>query len=367
MVLLPVGVLVALALAVPAKSTASVGAAFASVAAGLLGLALVRSSLPDEYIWPNSEVMRRCRWLASHLESKSGWESLPVVILAGSSATMFGIDPAIVERRLSEEGKPATVLSFAMSGATLHERRYMLQSFLRLLGNDSRRKLASADIIALGEVFDAYDENPLYRMEKEAFSERLIQFLNPENAWKAWQAYALQCGNDPGQPLWSMALLSARHVLLNTFAVGALSGMEWPFGRRKKTEVFFPLGGRKHNFDYDATARTFVHSDFRTPRSNPALPFPQASLSFDHMLEPLQSYPYRSGFYALPMLEPDRLAYAEKLRQSVNSSAIFIGPPSRAEIESMLSGELWFDGVHPTGEGAKKFSDWFADRLSDQL
>ncbi len=363
MVLVPVVVLVVLSLAVPTSGALSVRSAFLAVGAALMVLAGVRMFVPDEAIWPNSEVMRRCRWLARHLEKRADWASSPVVLLTGSSTTMFGLDTERIERRLAEAGIPATVLSFSISGATLHERRYMLQSFLEMLNDETRRKLRIAHVLILQEVFDAYDQNPLYRMEKEAFSQRLIQFLNPENARKAWQAYALQCQADPGLTRWPMALLLARHSLLNVFSVGALADMEWLGRKRKRTAPFFALEGHKQNFNYLKAVELLQHPTDATSRQNSALPFPQAKLSFDQMLEPLQSYPYHIGFYALPMLEPSRTAYAEELSRLSDGSKPFLGPPSAVELGAMLSAECWFDGVHPTGKGAELFSDWFAGKL----
>ena len=363
MVLVPVATLVVLSLTNPAEGKTSARTALATMAAAMLGLLAIRALLPDEVIWPNSEVMRRCRWLVRHLESKPGWESTPVVILTGSSATMYGLDPERIEHRLAEAGRYATVLPLSMSGATLHERRYMLQNFIRLLGREGRQHLKSADLIVLNEVFDAYDHNPLYRMEKEAFSQRLIQFLNPENAAKAWEAYTLQLSTEPDLPKWSVASSFVRHALLNIFAVGAAAEMEWPRGKKKKTGPFFALDGHKGNFDYAQTCSAFEDAAQHPERGTVRLPFSQGVLSLTHLLEPLRSYRYRQGFYALPTLEPVRRNYAQDLRQAVGPSTAFIGPASRADLEPMLSEDVWYDGVHPTGKGAELFSDWFASKL----
>lgn len=360
-VLVPVAALLALALARPAAGTASVRIAMVSVFGALLALALVRSMLPEYCVWPDSEVTRRGRWLANHLRETKGWEDSPVIILTGSSATMFGLDSERIERRLAEAGKPATILSFSMSGATLHERRYMLQSFFELLDAGTRRKLAAADVIVLGEVFDAYDKDPLYRVDKESFSERLIQFLSVGNSWKAWQAYLRQREAEPDLPLCAPASLLARHALLNVFAVGALSDVQQDGLKSRKTKPFFALEGKKENFDYGRAVRS-LDETARPAQKDFSLPFPQAKLSLQQMLEPLRSYPHRLGFYCLPTLEPHRTAYAAALRNSLPES-IFLGPPSRSELEPMLAGDCWFDGVHPTGKGSGFFSDWFADQL----
>ena len=239
----------------------------------------------------------------------------------------------------------------------------MLQSFLGMLDDETRRKLSTAHIVVLQEVFDSYDENPLYRVEKEAFSQRLIQFLHPENAWKAWRAHALQCRGDSNLSEWPMALLLARHSLLNIFAVGSLSDMEWPRGKRRVTAPFFALEGHKQAFNYQETVGLLQQSADPTTIQNLIAPFPQAKLSFAQMLEPLQIYPHHVGFYALPMLELHRTAYAKDLRRLTGGSTPFLGPPSDAELQDMLSAEFWFDGVHPTGAGAALFSDWFAKNL----
>lgn len=360
MVLVPVAALVALALVAPGAERPSVRAAALTALAVFLVLPALRTAFPDEMIWPNTEVARRTRWLVRHLESKPDWEGSPVVMLAGSSATLFGIDPVLVEKSLASAGHPATVLTFCMAGETLYERRYMLQSFLRQLGPDGRRKLAQADVTFFSEVFDAYDRNPLYRLEKEALTERAILFLNPVNAWKAWTAYQAQAEDEPALPRGSVDSLLAQHAVMNAFAVGAFAEMTPPWTKRRRTPPFHALQGRKEGFDADRALRIWRE---RSGGADHEVPYRQWQTAHGHLLEPLEPYLDRTAFYCLPTIEPSRAAYAEAFTRWARPQFAVLGPPSEAEMSRLTEADLWFDGVHPTGRGAELFSGWFAEQL----
>lgn len=366
MVFVPVLALVALSLVAFGRRKPSVRGATGVAVLVFSALVCLRSVLPDETVWPDSEVSRRARWLVRHLEARPDWEKQPVVMIAGSSATLFGLDPERIEKLLAERGCPATVLSFCMAGETHYERRYMIRSFLERLGAEGRQKLAAADVTFLSEVFDAYDENPLYRIDKEAFSERAIQFLNPENAWKAWKAYSVQAADYAKWQRWSVATTLARHALLNRFAVGAFSNMRWPGGKKSGAGPFSALDGRKESFDYnEALEHWHKAGDIPGDAADNFAPFPQWEVAFGHLLEPLQPYIDRQGFYALPTIEPARASYSRAFAQRMRERSVVIGPPSADELSRLLSEEYWFDGVHPTGKGAELFSYWFADQVAD--
>jgi hypothetical protein len=365
MVLIPVTVLLALALVAPGPQRPSVAKAFLVVATIFGVLLAARSLVPDDLLWPDSEAARRGRWAVRHLEKNPGWENHPVVILTGSSATLFGIDPMSVEEKLGQSGTPATILSFSMAGATFLERRHMLESFLRQLGTEGRGKLAGTRVVFLNEVFDAYDRNPLYRFEKEAFSERVIQFLNPSNAWRAWKAYAKQLETEPDLPRWSAAVLLGQHVLLNRFAAGTFSAMRWPWSKRKATKSFFALEKSEESFDLEKTLALWRKAeDKKTEESSPIAPLPQWDIAYADLAEPLAPFARTKGFYCLPTIEPHRAEYAKGFAAWARANSTVIGPPSAADLEPLLRREWWFDGVHPTGQGTPALNDWFARQLA---
>jgi hypothetical protein len=328
--------------------------------------AVVRSFLPDEFFWPNSPVEQRARWAARHLKKKTGWEKHPVFILLGSSATNFSIDHELLECILAEKGTPATVLSFAMIGQTHLERRYAVEAFLRQIGGEGRRKLASARVALMHEIFDAYDRNPLYRFEKEAFTERYIQFLNPANAWRGWKAYEAQLASEPQSPRWSVAALLSHHALLNQFAVGSFSDMKWPGERKRIDRTFLALEQPEAGFDFQKAAaawQTGIRSSDRIP--DHTLPYEQWSRSMQDIFQVMEPYADEIGFYSLPVLEQARADYAEDFALALDDPQSPVLPlPTKEEVAHLLSGELWFDEVHPTASGARKFTEWFAGRVA---
>lgn len=358
MVVIPVIALVALSLVGWGTRPPSVKAFASVVGATFVLLAVLRAALPDEWLWPNSPVARQARWAVRYLEKKPGWEQGPVILMTGSSATCFGIDPQQLEEELAARGVPATVVLFAMIGETHHERRYHLQSFLRQLGGEGRRKLESAHVIFLNEVFDAYDQEPLYRFEKEAFTERTINFLNPVNAWKAWRAHRAAEEGASLDPARAASLL-AQHALLNQLATGVFSDMKWPGGKKGRSPSFGALPEPKPGFDFEQAVRVWRDSESKAMTNA----LPQADWSRQHLAEPLARYVDRSGHYALPTIESSRAAYAASFAADVGPDKIMAGPPSREEAEPLLRQELWYDGAHPAGEGAKYFTAWLAEEL----
>ncbi len=362
MVVVPVIALVALSVVGWWARPPSVKAFAGVMGASFVLLAVLRAALPDEWLWPNSPVARQARWAVRYLEKKPGWEQGPVILMTGSSATCFGVDPQQLEKELAERGVPATVLLFAMIGETHHERRYHLQSFLRQLGAEGRRKLESAHVIFLNEVFDAYDEEPLYRFEKEAFTERTINFLNPVNAWKAWQAHRAAGEGASLAPAQAASLL-AQHALLNQLATGVFSNMKWPGGKRGRSPSFGVLPEPKPGFDFDQAAKLWRETEFAAATER----LPQAELASKHLNEPVERYADRRGYYALPTIESSRAVYAASFAESVGPDLLMAGPPSRGEIEPLLRKELWYDGAHPAGEGAKHTTAWLAGELAPWL
>jgi hypothetical protein len=363
-VLVPVAVLVLLSLVAWGRSVPSLLGFGLAVFCAFGGLAAARSFLPDEFFWPNSPVAQRARWAVRHLAKNPGWESRPVFILLGSSATNFGLDHQMLEKLLAERGTPATVISFAMIGQTHLERRYALETFLRLLGEEGRAKLASAKVTLLHEIFDAYDRHPLYRFEKEAFTERFIQFLRPANAWRGWRAYEAEVSSEPVLPRWPMAALLAHHALLNQLAVGSFSDMKWPGERKRIDRTFLALQQPETGFDFGKAAAAWQNASQPDRNLSRSLPYEQWSRSMQDIFEVMEPYADDVAFFALPVLEPARADYAKAFALALDDpQSPVLALPTEQETSALLSAEFWYDGVHPTAPGAQKFTEWFALRL----
>jgi hypothetical protein len=365
LVLIPVAVLALLSLVRFSTCGPSLIRAFAVCLVVFGGFLLLRFAVPDDLIWPNSEVARRNRWLRNHLEKTADWERKPLVILSGSSSTYYGIDAGQLEKNLVEMGTPATVLSFSMPGNTHAERQYMLEQFLNGLPRDIRDKLEKADVLFLGEVFDEYDRNPLYRFSKDSFTQRTIQFLNPGVATQAWEAYAKQLESEPGLPrLGTMGLLF-QHVLLNRFCAGAFSEMR-PTIKFRKTPPFFPLGGSKDTFNYEEAVQNMKNPQDGSQKVS-GLPFPQWIISDSQLRKAMTPYVDQHGYYCLPVLERARAAYQRSFLASLSTDTPAIGAPDTKENDALNRKEYWFDGVHPTGDGAREVTRRFAERLAEML
>lgn len=331
---------------------------------GFLGL---RALAPDAWFWRNSEVDRKTRWLQKHLKKTPGWETRPVVIMLGSSITYYGIDEDFLEQELLRLGTPATVLSFCMPGDNHHERLYMLEVFLRKIGSKNRKKLAETQVLLVEEVFNEYDRNPLFRMEKESGTERAILFLHPRNALKAWQAYAraLKAGDGDLSGFRAASLLT-EHALLNRFAVGTFSSMRLPESRERITPSFFALEGKKENFSFEdiVASRKAVSKNSSLQEQ---LPYPQWEVWQRHLHKLMSPYVDAYGFYSVPTLEIHREYYQNNFFNNIPNEVLKIPHPDESEMMSLMNPDFWFDGVHFTGEGARNVTTWMAVPLSALL
>ncbi|MFV0337662.1 MAG: hypothetical protein ACK5LK_05395 [Chthoniobacterales bacterium] len=363
LVIIPIIILLALSFVRLGKKPPQLKIALGTGVLIFLSFLTLRAIVPDEWLWRNSEVDRKTRWLQKHLKKTPEWETRPVVILLGSSVTYYGIDAEYLERELTRLGTPAMVLSFCMPGDNHHERLYMLEVFLRKIGAQNREKLMATHVMLLEEVFDEYDRNPLYRMEKESGTERARLFLHPRNALKAWRAYArtLQEGDGDISETRATALL-AEHVLLNRFAVGAFSKMQWPEHRSRITPPFFALEGQKNGFDYERTIKSLqLPAKNLTPLK---VPYPQWQVWQEHLHEFMDSYVDAYGFYGVPTLEAQRVEYQKIFFNNLPSEVMKIPNPNSKEMAYLMHSKFWFDGVHFTGEGAQNVTSQMAAQLS---
>jgi hypothetical protein len=202
-------------------------------------------------------------------------------------------------------------------------------------------------VLFLAEVFDDYDRNPLYRFSKEAFTERVILFLNPSTALRAWEAYAKQLENEPGLPRYETMGLLFQHVLLNRFSTGAFASMR-PTVRLRKTPPFFPLDGSKDTFNYEEAVRNMDRL-LDGSHSISGLPFPQWRISDNQLRKAIAPYVDYHGFYCLPVLEPARADYQNSFLASQSPDIPIVRPPNAKELKSLQQKDYWLDGVHPTG------------------
>jgi lysophospholipase L1-like esterase len=70
-------------------------------------------------------------------------------------------------------------------------------------------------------------------------------------------------------------------------------------------------------------------------------------------------------FFAMPTLEGNRRQYQAGFKKSVEG--LVLGPLDREAMKEFVGKEFWFDGVHPTGAGAERFSKWLARELEEVL
>ncbi len=353
LVLIPILAMLALEFIVPGKQPLAAKPLLIILAGSLLCFTVVRSMLPDDWIYPEGDAITRVCAQVDHLLSTKNWQKKPVIILEGTSATAYGINGRLLEKLLAAQGVDATVLQFSLVGANHFERLWMLELFFQKIGKQHCEELKSAPTILLSEVFDAYDKEPLYLFKKEAYSHRAIAWTTPAIVAAAWKV----------EKKYSWMLFE--HLLLNRFAVGIFSSMQRP-SYTKKIEGFFPLNGTKKTFCYPTTKKEFeeVTSNYRAEPSSAPVVRDAGSIFYEKKLQQEFGKSVSAfGFYALPTLEPQRRAYQVAFAQSLPPGTIMIGPASLAVMKNLNCEENWFDGVHPRGPGATLFTQWLAGEI----
>jgi hypothetical protein len=315
---------------------------------------ILRNFVPDTFLYREAEATRKVNWLTRHLLRDSGdWQQKPVIVILGSSATQYGIDPEILQTSLDDRGHEFTVLQFSMAGANHYERLAMLELFERELGKH-RRAWRNLPKQVWSEVFDAYDTNPLYLFEREAYTERAIQMMSPSIAWRAWEAYREFYPKDPHARGLGLGWVVFEHVMLNRFAVGVFSDGFLPEKRTLRTPPFFGLDGAKTDFDFEKTVNTFAAASRGAIR--PGVPPPAWFVHEKHLHRFFGNALKERGFLALPVIEPVRWNYQASFAQNRPAESFMLGPFEPDSFSFLLQGDSWFDGVHLTGEAAKEFT-----------
>ncbi|MBX9577062.1 MAG: hypothetical protein K2W97_01130 [Chthoniobacterales bacterium] len=357
LILIPIIAMLALEFVVPGKK--KVCARFFLLVLGgvIFVFLLLRSFLPASLVDPEGEAVLRVQSQVQYLLKHKGWQEHPVIILVGSSATQYGVNGRALEQLLIQEGLPVTVLQFSLSGANHFERLFMLRLFLEEIGAEHREELKKAPTLLLSEVFDAYDESPLYLFKKEAYTRRAITWFEPTQAWASYQAWRAS-GRDKEISYWTLW----EHVLLNRFAVGSFSSLELP-KYNKQIEPFFPLTGTKKTFHYNE-----VEKEFREAGPSPLFQqlYPGWKSYYQALFQEMGGVVTSLGFYALPTLEPQRRAYQDAFAASLPAHTTMLGPASREVMNSLLDEKNWFDGVHPQGQGAVLVTRWLAQEIFEK-
>ena len=340
----------------------------ALAASGVLALFLcLRGIIPDEQVFIGSEAARRIRAQVRDLQKKPNWWEKDILIVEGSSIATYGIDNREVEAALAARGWDPVVLEFALPAANHFERTFLLEAFFRSLSRADREKIRKARVVLLKEVFDIYDRNPLCLFEKEEYQERGKVYMNPSNALQAWRAYASSLPEktpllERASGLFQYGTLIGERLLMNRFGAGAFSDMR-PDVRKKRSPAFHTLTGAKPYFHYDRMLKEIGDAS-GTERLETWIAQPPGWLAcFRHEKLILGEDIDAVAFFAMPALESYRVCYQREFSRALPEGTVMIGPPSPDQLQPFLRKEYWFDGVHPTKEGAAEFSRWFAGEL----
>lgn len=357
LIFIPIILMLALEFVMPGKKKVCVRTFLLMLGGVFFLFLLFRSFLPASLVDPEGEAVVRVQSQVQHLLKRKEWQQHPVIILVGSSATQYGVNGRALEQFLMQGGLPVTVLQFSLSGANHFERLFMLRLFLEKIGAKHREELKKAPTLLLCEVFDAYDESPLYLFKKEAYTRRAITWFEPTQAWASYKAWKAS-GRDKEISDWTLW----EHLLLNRFAIGSFASFELPC-YNTKIEPFFSLSGTKKTFHYNEAEKTF-----REAGAAPLFQelYPGWKNYYQTLFQEMGGTIASLGFYALPTLEPQRRAYQEAFAATLPAHTTMLGPASVEVMNSLLNEKNWFDGVHPQGQGAILVTCWLAEEILEK-
>lgn len=272
----------------------------------------------------------------------------PLIVFVGASYTRNAIDAEALTDRLGTRGVDAQVVTLALEGASLQERRTHLMDFLA-------RSPRQPDMIFL-EVAPEFDADPAYVFQIAKFSDRAIDQFTPGATMATAQSLmARHCGGLVACA--KSAAFTGAHSLMNALNIGLLfSGETWD-------EV-----EPRNSFDPQTVAREQVSAEARADGLSARLetaPTPLWGQGYRaEMIGELEDRGIRVGLYFPPVIDPAKRAYGRGLCDITDGidGCVIADDPA---LLSALDGDHWFDPGHLLVSGADIYMDWLADRLTE--
>jgi hypothetical protein len=277
--------------------------------------------------------------------------SRPQLMLVGSSQTMAGVDPALLEQLVNAGGRNLQVLTLSGPGLTIYAADYYLDRYFERAG-----KVPEWVFIELGADFF---NNPAYvHPDRVLQAETIVDLAPPQAFWRLRQAF------EDGSLAWpnklSQALAIASHALYRLTNYGLRAQAMW-FGDVGKDAGFAPLAE-------DDPRRTILAPDFVArnlavqpgPEHVPPTPVNarwrewQARKLFGRGVKVV-------GFYQGTHVLPQPRAWVRRVCDSLPKGIRCIAGDD-AELQRLGASD-WFDVHHLTMSGVPVYTAWLARRI----
>jgi hypothetical protein len=282
----------------------------------------------------------------------------PVVLLVGSSFTQQGVDLDVLAETLGNSDRSIAVLPLAIGGLSHLERLHYLKEYLA-----HAKRMPQ---LVLFEIAGGYDNGPLFQLQQMRFSDRMVATMDGATAW--W-AFRWLLGEDvPGS---TTRIVLAGEILAHLALHVGHVGFLWNSTRADHPGNYDPraLPPKAQHFTDDEVAR-FVDRAARTrdlradwPQTVPtnwmrALLEAEMSILREHGIE-------RFGFYSVPSMQGDNVAYARRFCAAMPNFICIVGedPQLLAGLQRDMD---WYDFDHLHGEGRRLYTRWLGDRLLAQ-
>jgi hypothetical protein len=292
-----------------------------------------------------AEPRRLARFVRDESTSKD------TILLLGSSYTVHGVDPAIVEAKLEERGLKARVLLLASGGLSPIERMFYLREVLA--------RTTSRPRAVLFEISPYYDLDPLRLFRQNRFTDRMIGMMDRASAGESldwiWSNTAMTL-----RERLRASLDIVEHAALRIVGGGFVHGSETYENVFPETPSIAPQREKMPASELASRIEAAIQGDRAVPATDEGASRWAAEFYANHIAELRRVGIDRFGFYAVPTL-----SYADRTYSASFCSREQVHPCASMADEKFLRTldrpEHWFDVTHLNGDGREMNSRWLAE------
>jgi hypothetical protein len=302
-------------------------------------------------ITDDSWAAKQVKYLASVTDTR------PILLLVGSSYTQYDIDEALLEDLLAAAGHPMRVLRLGTVGSPVTERLAWLTDYL------SRARQTPS--VALFEVSNNYDSNPLEQLEAHRYTDRLI--LTMDNAGAALSLEWLWHTTGPD-------LCEKAGLLTDVLAHWLVHAIRWPLNgasfSRIAPDPLSVLYPKTRHFTDQSMADTLelVSQIANAPADKTGeAPTAWAANMYAAEIAVLRAHGATNfGYYEPPTTWGPEVSY---LRDFCAAEKVYpcIRPSEHAFLLRLAHDDDWYDQFHLHDAGRITFTLWFAAKVIAEI
>lgn len=262
----------------------------------------------------------------------------PTLVLLGSSYTARNADGVYLEKRLKDGGLDYQVRQMSYPGIYAYEQDYYLDGYL------SEYPPPDLLLVELGT------EHSLTVKAENFLKHSTIEFHDPERMWILLSNLA----RSDDRNIWGDAMSVLTHGLARGFHLGILHALQ----SRQSGKV--RAGFLPEESGVDAPNIDVVHKGLYQPVAPPPADDYRAEFRKTQEKRLLRSGIRKVVFWQPPSVSPEQRIRTGSLCKALRSRCLEFDAPA------LLDGAFWTDSGHLNAEGARRLTDWLANRLEQR-